>query len=409
MPNPDDTEVRTFTARWIFPVVGEPLHHGTVSVRGDRIEAVLPGGVRSADLDLGNVAILPGLVNAHTHLDLSGARGLIPPTDPHRFTDWLQAVIAYRRSRTPDETRADIQAGLAECQRFGTTLLGDISSEGASWPILAGAKTRAVVYYELLGLSEQRAEAANMRASDFAKSVTGQQVGSPFVRLGFSPHAPYSARRTLFAHDGPDGVDALFATHLAESPAELELLENGTGPFVDFLTALGVYDPSGVGSLDSLLRRTQAQRHYVFAHGNYLPPKYSQFMRGLHTIAYCPRTHAAFGHSPHPFREFQARGVRVCLGTDSLASNPTLDVLAETRCVRSQYPDFPGDLLLRMATLLGAESLGWAHECGSLEVGKSADFVAVSLDSAEPADPHELLFSYPETAKRRTLWRGEWR
>src|SRR6478752_6099679 len=118
---------RTFTARWVFPVGGPPLERGTVTVAGDRIEAVEPRGVRSANEDLGNAAIIPGLVNAHTHLDLSGARGLIPPTDPDHFTDWLRGVIAYRRTRTPEQVEGDIRAGLAECLRFGTTLVGDIT------------------------------------------------------------------------------------------------------------------------------------------------------------------------------------------------------------------------------------------------------------------------------------------
>ena len=126
------------------------------------------------------------------------------------------------------------------------------------------------------------------------------------------------------------------------------------------------------------------------------------------SIVYCPRTHAAFRHPPHPFREFLARGVRVCLGTDSLASNPDLDILAEARFVRSRYPDFPGDQLLRMVTLAGAEALGWADECGSLEAGKSADLVAVPLPDCDEADPHELLLG-EDAGERRTMFRGQWR
>ena len=122
---------RTFTARWVFPVSGPPLPNGTVTVSGDRFDAVEPRGSRTPDEDFGNAAIVPGLVNPHTHLDLSGARGLIPPTDPDHFTDWLRGVIAYRRSRTAEQTQTDIRAGLAECLRFGTTLIGDIASEGA--------------------------------------------------------------------------------------------------------------------------------------------------------------------------------------------------------------------------------------------------------------------------------------
>ena len=146
----------------------------------------------------------------------------------------------------------------------------------------------------------------------------------------------------------------------------------------------------------------------LLIHGNYLPPDFP--FRPNHTVVYCPRTHAAFQHPPHPFREFLKRGVRVCLGTDSLASNPDLDILAEARFVRERYPDFPGDTLLKMITLSGAEALGWANEAGSLEPGKSADFVTVPLPDRDSADPHALLFAIDGPAGgRRTLFRGVWR
>src|SRR5438270_6937772 len=128
------SESRTFTARWVFPVSGPPLPRGTITVHGEAIESVDPHGVRTPDEDLGNVALLPGLVNPHTHLDLSGARGLIPPTDPDHFTDWLRGVIAYRKTRTVEQVQEDIRAGLEECLRFGTTLIGDITAGGVSWP-----------------------------------------------------------------------------------------------------------------------------------------------------------------------------------------------------------------------------------------------------------------------------------
>ena len=144
----------------------------------------------------------------------------------------------------------------------------------------------------------------------------------------------------------------------------------------------------------------------LFAHCNYLPSDSELYPN--QSIVYCPRTHAAFKHPPHPFRDFLKRGVRVCLGTDSLASNPDLDILAEARFVRSRYSEFPGEQLLRMVTLAGAEALGWANECGSLEVGKSADLVAVPLPEREAADPYELLLG-DDAGPRRTMFRGEWR
>ncbi len=405
-------DVRTLTARWVFPASSPPLEGGTVTVRGDKIEAVEPRGVRSADEDLGNVALIPGLVNAHTHLDLSGAQRLIPPTDPDHFTDWLRGVIAYRRTRSEEQTLADIDVGLAECLRFGTTLIGDIAAGGASWQAVSRATIRAVLFWEVIGLSAERYQAVlneygtRTGQSWFDDPPPDAWLGSQFCRWATSPHAPYSVN-----HDSARGQMYMghVAMHLAESPAEMELLATRTGPFVSFLQELGVWNPDALTAsvYDFFPTWQKTQPPLVYAHCNYLP--LDAPVSSVHSICYCPRTHAAFGHPPHPFRDFLKRGVRVCLGTDSLASNPDLDILAEARFVHAKYPDFPGEQLLKMVTLSGAEALGWADECGSLEPGKSADLVAVPLPDLE-GDPHGLLFGPAIPGEtRRTMWRGEWR
>jgi cytosine/adenosine deaminase-related metal-dependent hydrolase len=204
--------------------------------------------------------------------------------------------------------------------------------------------------------------------------------------------------------------NCVFASHIAETMDELELLNTHTGPFVDFLKSLGVWDESSLASLNSLLMMSRFLARCLLVHCNYLPLDCAKHLFDIHTIVYCPRTHAAFGHPPHPFREFLARGVRVCLGTDSLASNPDLDILAEARFVRSRYPDFHGSQLLKMISLAGAEALGWADECGSLEPGKSADLVVVPLPDRDELDPHDLFLKDDSPpAARRTLFRGQWR
>lgn len=395
------TDSQTLSARWVFPAVGSPLPNGTVTIRGDTIEAVEPQGVRTPDEDLGNAAIIPGLVNAHTHLDLSGARGQIPPTNPDHFTDWLRSVIAYRRKCTPDQLQDDIQAGLSECLRFGITLLGDISADGGSWDAIATSQVRAVVFRELIGLNAERAETARAAGWEWYQAHPETATCRPAI----SPHSPYSARKSLL-HLADERVTT--AIHLAESPGEMELLQSHTGPFVPFLQQLGAWDETGlIRSIDSVVMRNRLANHALFVHGNYLQPEVAKYFHGGMSIVYCARTHAAFQHPPHPFREFLSRGMRVCFGTDSLASNPDLDILAEARFAHRLYPDFPGDQLLRMVTLSGAEALGWADTCGSLEVGKSADLVVVPLANQE-AEPHELLLM-DHPGDRRTLFRGTWR
>jgi cytosine/adenosine deaminase-related metal-dependent hydrolase len=396
---PESWDDWTLTARWVFPVAGPPLERGCVSVAGDHIAAIGPSGERKPDIDLGNVAVLPGLVNAHTHLDLTGMRGLAPPTPD--FTGWLRQVIAHRRGRSPEQVRSDIQVGLTESLRFGTTLLGDISGDGGSWDVLATAALRAVVFRELIGLPSDRARQAMREAFRWGDPVPA----SASCRRGLSPHAPYSVNAAVIRSVAWNGYT--MAVHLAESPAEVELLTHHTGPFVPFLQELGVWEPGGLApSLNWIVARTRRASSVLFIHANYLPPD-TPVRRNV-TIVYCPRTHAAFGHPPHPFRNFLARGVRVALGTDSLASNPDLSVLAEARFLHERYPDVPGDVVFRMMTLAGAEALGWQDETGSLAPGKSADLVVVPLPREDRPDPHRLVLE-SDLPVSRTLWRGRWR
>ncbi len=386
----------TLKARWIFPVSGPPIPDGVLTIDGDRIASVEPARSGSVDVDLGDAAILPGLVNAHSHLDLTGLRGLAPPSSD--FTGWLRQVIAHRRARSAEQVSNDVQHGIAECVRSGTTLIGDIAAEGATWHALSNTSLRAVVFRELLGLSQDRWTAA------WKGVILWNHGQSDTCRPGLSPHAPYSVNAGLIRTCAWNGW--LTTIHLAETTAELELLEHHAGPFVPFLQDLGVYAPEGLApDINWILRRTGRAPSVLYAHGNYLSPDAPIPPNG--TIVYCPRTHAAFGHPPHPFRDFLARGVRVALGTDSLASNPDLDLLAEARFIHQLYPDFPGDVLLRLATLSGAEALGWADETGCLTSGKSADLVVVPLDSTDAADPHRLVLESPHRV-RAVLFRGQW-
>ena len=188
----------------------------------------------------------------------------------------------------------------------------------------------------------------------------------------------------------------------------MEFLRYRRGPFVALLDELGPWESEKLPRSPVQVRSAATWRlpiPQLFIHGNYLPPNFA--LRRQDTIVYCPRTHAAFGHPPHPFRDFLARGVRVALGTDSLASNPDLDLLAEARFLRRLHPDLPGAALLHMATLAGAEALGWAGETGSLEPGKSADLAVVPLANGDNGDPHDLVLGGDRPVSR-VMCRGRW-
>ena len=415
MPNPELTATAkmagvpssdfSLTARWIIPVEGPPLERGTVSIRGDRLLAIEPRGYRTPDVEAGEVAVLPGFVNAHTHLDLSDLRAKAPPTSD--FTGWLRAVIRHRRERSKEKTVQAIRAGMAEALSFGTTLVGDIAGSGLSWETLSSASLRAVVFYELLGLSHPRAKTAWQEACAWLETHAPTATCTPAL----SPHAPYSVRKSLFRVAGQSALARRLpvAVHLAESAEEVELVAAHSGPFVDFLSELGVWDPQGlVPDLDQVLQTFANNQNVLFIHANYLRARGAGGL-GLPpgaTVVYCPRTHAAFGHPLHPVEDFLAAGVRVALGTDSLASNPDLNLLEEARFVHQRHPTIPATSVIRMATLSGAEALGWAHETGSLTPGKSADLVLVPL-LGDGDDPHEQVLSSRGSACA-VMFRGRW-
>jgi cytosine/adenosine deaminase-related metal-dependent hydrolase len=396
----------TLTARWVFPADGPPLANGVVTIQGDTIAAVEPAEARGAEVNLGNAAFLPGLVNAHTHLDLSGAGGACPPTTD--FTRWLRQVIAFRVGRSAEQVQTDIRAGLTQCVRHGVTLVGDIAAGGSSWTALTQASIRAVVFHELLGLSYERALAAMADAILWLD----EHAVTPTCRAGLSPHAPYSVSAALFATaaDLARRRKLPLAVHLAETEDELSLLApDHRGPFVDFLKELGVWEPRElVASPEMVFDLCAPAKPRLFVHGNHLTPLRRGRVRSRHSsLVYCPRTHAAFGHPRHPFREFLKRGMRIVLGTDSLASNPDLDILAEARFVAAHHPDLPGETLLRMITLDSAIALGWGEVTGSLTPGKSADVVVLGLPDQEEQDPYRLVFDSASPVQR-VCFRGTW-
>ena len=391
----------TVTARYVFPVAGPPLERGTLTFEGDRITAVLPRGDRTPDLDFGNAAVIPGLVNAHTHLDLSAARNAVPPTPADRFTDWLRAVVAFRRQSTVPAADA-VRAGLAESLRFGTTLVGDISADGGSFAILTDAPTRAVVFHEVIGLKHERLQAIWQHYRNWRDAT----ADGPRTRRGVSPHAPYTTRYVAYFHTLREPPPAPAASHIAELPGEAVFLATDAGPIRQFLESLDAWADRWLEtSFEPFLGALAGPQLGLVVHGNYLnAANHARHFTPSMTLVVCPRTHAAFGHAPHPWPAFAVAGVRVAVGTDSLASNPDLDVLAEIRMLRLTNPRVPVAQLLKMATLHGAEALGFAEECGSLEPGKSADFVAVPLPHAD-GEPHELLLG-DDCGGRRVFFRG---
>jgi aminodeoxyfutalosine deaminase len=400
----------TLGARYLFPVEGPPIANGRLTIEAGRIVRVGPSNGRKADLDLGNVAILPGFVNAHTHLELSSlepaqavpvrapvSRTIPVPEDEIR---WLRRVIGQRRGCTPEGLRAVVGRNLAASTAAGTTLLADTATAGLSWDAVASAPVRGVVFAELIGLKRARGLQTSEEAWEWLATIGHEAQEAARARPGLSPHAPYSTSGWLY-HKAAASRRPL-STHLAEMPEELELLERRDGPLRTFLEELGAWDddwePIGPRPGDYVRRGALRNADWLIAHGTYFDPSEFWQLRpqaapGGHrvAIAFCPRTHARFGHAPHPFRAMLRRGVVVCLGTDSLASSPSLSILDEVRFLHRSDPSLGGPLLLTMATLFGAWALRAETKTGSLKAGKSADLAIVPLPDRDARDPHDLL------------------
>ena len=400
-------EPLTLRARYIFPVEGTPLRDACLTIERGRIGWIGPAEERAPDLDLGNTAILPGFVNAHTPLELArlgdspsdggAAEGGVETEDE---VAWLKKVVRSRREGSLEILRENAKRNVRSCVEAGTTLVADTTTAGVSWYAVASSPLRGIVFAELIGLKRSRGLETYADAWTWVSSLNAQAQLAADCRTGLSPHAPYSTAGWLYHRAVASRLP--LSTHLAEMPEELRILKTRDGPLRDFLEDLGAWDdewePISDHPADYVRKGGLRNADWILAHGNYFDPSdFWQFRPEAGpdghrvAIAYCPRTHARFGHAPHPYRGLLERGAIVCLGTDSLASNPSLSVLDEIRFLHGRDGALSGDLLLTMATLFGAWALRAEASTGSLKVGKSADLALIALPDRDEEDPHNLV------------------
>lgn len=385
----------------MFPVDSTPIEHGIVTVDGGRVVDVGTNVPAAVELqDIGDVALLPGLVNAHTHLEFSHLRQpLGRPGMP--LADWIRLVIAERQRR-PDSIADAIASGLHESTRHGVTTIGEITTSAPAAYASAQAEDLTLLS-EVIGFSLDRASSAlaatEERLTAMRRSLLPTDGATTNIRLGISPHAPYTVSLSLLSKlvvlAGES--DLPMAMHVAESADERELLSAGTGPFRQLLEERSMWDPSaiphGTRALDYLRILADAPRALVI-HGNYLDAEEQAYLADRAdrmSLVYCPRTHAYFGHEPYPLADMLNAGVRVALGTDSRASNPDLSILGELRDIARRHPRVAPSTVLRLGTLSGAEALGRQDHAGSLTPGKPANLVAVPLPPDAGGKPEELL------------------
>jgi aminodeoxyfutalosine deaminase len=370
----------------VLPIVEPPVRDGWVSVDHGRIVAVGRGRPNDGvpEEDLGAAAILPGLVNAHTHLEFSYLRDRVPPAAS--FLTWVRAVVGSRREqadpRAPGILRA-IDAAIAEAEAAGTALVGDISNTLASVAPLEASALAGVVFYELIRFLGAGADEFVERASRELDALPP----SPRIRRNVAAHAPYSVAPAVFhaiRRAAERRAAVPWSVHLSESPEEVQFVETGGGPWRAFLEDVGAWDPAfvapGVSPVQYLDEAGLLDERLLVVHGVQMSrADLSRLARRGTTLVTCPRSNVYTGAGTPPLAEFYASGARVAVGTDSLASAPDLNVFNELAAVRALAPGVPAERLLASATLIGARALGFDGEYGSIQPGRRARLVAVAL------------------------------
>ncbi len=388
------------SARFVLPVSQPPLREGAVLVSGRRIAAVgrwrdLSARNRKETLDLGEAVLMPGLVNAHCHLDYTDMAGQFPP--PKAFSDWLKLITATKVGWSRADYVASWLKGAGMLVRTGTTTVADIEAVPQLLPeVWKATPLRVFSFLELIGIKGQR------QPQDIVQEAVERiDALKAFHRgVGLSPHAPYSTVPELMRLTARAARQRRWrlTTHLAESALEYEMFARGRGDMFDWLQRSGRdMSDCGLGSPVQHLERCGALGgRLLAAHANYLGRHDAALLaRRKVQVVHCPRCHFYFHHHPFPLRRLLRAGVNVCLGTDSLASvyqprrqHVELSLFEEMRALARSKPWLSPRKIIRMATLGGARALGMKGQIGELSPGALADLIAVPF-TGKVADIHE--------------------
>jgi 5-methylthioadenosine/S-adenosylhomocysteine deaminase len=403
---------KLYCARWVLPMAGGPIADGAVAVGGTSIVGVggraevserFPGAEVE---DFGEAAVLPGIVNCHTHLELTAMRGFLEAEEGDFFA-WLRKITLARGGlMTADDIYASAASGAAEALRAGVTCVGDASDAGAVvMQTLRDAGLRGVVFKEAFGPDARAAVEQFEKARAGIDALRARET--PLVTLGLSPHAPYTVSAPLlemFARYAAAERLPLMM-HAAESAAEELLMREGRGPFAEGFAARGIeFDAPRASTVRHLAASGILDARPLLAHCIRVDEEDIRLLadRGAR-VAHCPKSNAKLGHGRAPLAAMLGAGVAVGLGSDSVASNNTCDMLEEARFAvlasRAAGDTLEGGRMLgaadalRLATLGGAEALGLAGRIGALAEGLDADLVVVRLDG-----PHQRPAYDPASA-----------
>ncbi len=386
----------------MLPIAEPPIEDGVVEIKDGKVVSVGPGpwtgpgpgtdtgpGIDTGPwTDLGHVALLPGLVNAHTHLELSWMAGVVPPTPS--MNEWIRSLMSVRRAGPAGGSGGDpagqnteiakaALAGAMSMVESGTVLVGDISNSLITPGLIAASGLRGVVWHELIGFGATDADRivrdADARLDEFRTLP---------LEFGVVAHAPYSVSRDLIAAIARAPRTAPLAIHLGESADEMEFIAAGGGPMRRLLEDLGVWTDAwevpGCDPAEYVDRLGYLQPGTLVVHGARFGAGAIERLRARGAVLVsCPRSNAWVGSGAPPLAVYYRAGVPVAFGTDSLASASTLNMFDELAEARRIAPDVPASLLVDSATRRGAQALGFGAEYGTIEPGKRAALISVSI------------------------------
>ena len=387
-----------YVAKHLLPVASSPIQNGAIVVHDGRIVAVgrRKDVVRShgaAEVrDLGDAVVLPGLINAHTHVELSWMNG--EPPAGGSFMTWLGDLVARRRGADESAARAAAAKAIESMTARGTVAVGDVANDAWAAPLLARSTLRGLAFHEVFGFRASDAEIILDAAAQRLGAIDGDaDVAAARGRFTtvLTPHAAHTTSGPLLKALGGRAAASgePLSIHVAESEEEVQLLRDGTGPFREFLEGVGAWDPSwkapGLTPVAYLDRLGVLSPRTLAVHCVHLDHQDLTRLqaRGV-TVVTCPRSNRRLGVGRAPIPKLLASGIPIALGTDSLASSPDVDVFTELAALREEHPGLAPAAALRIATLNGASALGLARDLGTIEAGKLASLAVVGLQ--DPGD-----------------------
>jgi len=390
-----------YLADIVLPIASPPIHRGAVRVEGSQIIAVglasdLTPQPGEEVVNLGASTLLPGLINAHCHLDYTKFRGAIAPK--HSFTEWIKQINGLRRSFTSEDYIEAIAEGFQMLAQSGVTTVANIEAFPELLPQLPVPPLRTWWFLELIDVRTRLNEDETLMGALSFFEKHPEWLGG----FGLSPHAPYTASVDLYrlARICGEKHNMLCTTHIAESMEEHEMFSHAYGPLYDFMMSLG-RDNSDCGqgsALSHLIEHGVIGNNCIIAHLNYLQDyDYELLISTGASVVHCPKCHTYFTHAPFQLKLLRDHGVNICLGTDSLASNNSLDLRSEMREVQ-KFHRLNSREVLEMVTLNGARALGQVGKIGQISPGSLADLVAFPHSTGEPeGDPyHRVIQSKAE-------------